>query len=148
MDDQRPAILLDARLARWRFSRTYVVNGAEAVALAAVSDGAAGRVYNVAPTATETEAEWVGHIAETHGWSGAIMSVACEELPEKLRVPFDTDHHVVPDSTRIRSELSYSEPISIHAALRDTIEWERQDPPPSPPAFDYDAEDEVIATIR
>jgi nucleoside-diphosphate-sugar epimerase len=148
MDDDRPAIILDARLAQWRFSRCYVVNAAQAVALAAVTDRAAGRTYNVAPAYTATEAEWVRSIAEAHGWSGEIVSIAREQLPEQLRVLFNTDHHLALDSNRIRAELWYTELISTREALRDTIEWERRNPPSSPPAFDYDAEGEVLGTIR
>lgn len=148
MDDRRPAIILDARLAQWRFSRCYVVNAAEAVAVAAVAVRAAGRIYNVGPAHTATEAEWVSWIAEVHGWSGEIMSIAPEKLPEHLRVPFDTDHNLVLDSTRIRVELSYSEPVPRHTALRETIEWERRNLPPSPPPLDYDAEDNVVAALR
>ena len=147
MDDRRLAIILDQRLAQWKFSRIYVVNAAEAVAVAAVTDSAAGRVYNVGPPETETETEWVGRIAQAHGWSGEIVAVAPEKLPEQLRVPFDTDHHVVLDSTRIRAELSYAEPVSTQAALQETIEWERANPPPSPPEFDYGVEDEVLARV-
>lgn len=147
MDDDRPAIIFDARLARWRFSRIYVANAAEAVARAAVSGHAAGCVYNVAPAYTDTEAEWVGHIAEAHGWRGKVISVEFEELPEQLRAPFYTDHDVVLDTTRIRAELSYAEEVPMHDALRQTIAWEREHPPSVLPSFDYDAEDEVLATL-
>jgi nucleoside-diphosphate-sugar epimerase len=148
MDDGRPAIILDARLAQWRFSRCYVVNAAEAVAVAAVTAKAAGRAYNVASAHTPREADWVRCIAEAHGWGGEIMSIAGDQLPEQLRVPFDTDQHLVLDSSRIRAEVSYAEPISMHEALQNTIEWERRNPPSSPPEFDYDAEDAVLSTIR
>ena len=48
IDDGRRRILLEAGWAEWRAPRGYVDNVAAAIALAAVSEKAAGRVYNVA----------------------------------------------------------------------------------------------------
>src|SRR5207248_1395752 len=47
MEDGRPAIVLDSRLARLRLTRGYVENVAAAVVVAVSSDRAAGRTYNV-----------------------------------------------------------------------------------------------------
>lgn len=149
MDDERPAIVLDARLAGWRFSRSYVVNAGLAVAVAASNERASGRVYNVAPPAVETatEKEWVESIAAAHGWSGAVVEVSPEALPEALRVPFDTKQDMIMDSTRVRTELGFSERVSLSEALQATIEWERSHPPTPPGVFDYHAEDAVLAAI-
>jgi len=123
--------------------------GAHVVRLLA-ERGHAVCVFNRGQTKEDLPAS-VQHVSGdfgSFGWSGEVISVVPEKLPEKLRVPFDTDHHVVLDSTRIRAELLYAEKISMHAALRDTIVCERRNPPTVPPVFDYDAEDHVLATIR
>ena len=51
IDDGRRRKLLEEGMAAWRSPRGYVDNVAAALALAAVSGQAAGRVYNVAGTA-------------------------------------------------------------------------------------------------
>lgn len=49
------------------------------------------------------------------------------------------------DSTRIRAELKYTEPVPVEEALRRTIEWERTNPQIDPKQYDYKAEDEAMA---
>src|SRR5881394_1824508 len=63
MADGRKAIILDARSAARRWSRTYVDNAAAAVCLAVSDERAAGRTFNVASLDTPTEAEWIALIA-------------------------------------------------------------------------------------
>lgn len=46
MDDHRPAILLDAGMARWRWTRGYVENVTSAIALIGHGERASGRIYN------------------------------------------------------------------------------------------------------
>lgn len=148
MDDDRPAIILDSRVADWRFSRSYVQNVAHAVVLAASSPAAAGKTYNVGSAQTLTEREWVSVIAEAHGWSGEVVAAPAELLPEHLCVSFGTEQHLVLDSSRIRQELSYAEHVPLRDALVRTIEWERRNPPAvAPAAFDYEAEDGVLARM-
>lgn len=57
MDDHRPAILLQEDAAWWRGPRGYVENVACVIALAATSDAAAGRVYNVAEPVAHSEVQ-------------------------------------------------------------------------------------------
>lgn len=148
MDDDRPAILLDAAYARWRWVRGYVEDVALAIALAVTDERAAGRVYNVADPVAYTEAEWVRRIA--HGWNGAVIAGPAEQLPESMRSEIDTRQDYAVDSGRIRRELSYTEVVAPFEALRRTIEWERAHPPEQiqPERFDYAAEDEVLARLR
>lgn len=148
MDDNRPAIILDSRLADWRFSRSYVENVGHAVVLAASAPATADKTYNVGPGRTLTEREWVLAIAEAHGWDGKVVTAPPASLPEHLRVPFNTEQHLVLDSSRIRQDLSYAEHVPLRDALVCAIEWERANPPPvAPTAFDYDAEDVVLARM-
>jgi len=53
------------------------------------------------------------------------------------------------DTTRIRTELGYAEPVPRDDALRRTIAWERDHGPTAvPPAlFDYALEDTVLAGL-
>ena len=68
-----------------------------------------------------------------------------EEVPPFLRMPGRLEQHWVVDTSRIRSELGYVEPVRRGEALRRTVEWERANPPAIDPArFDYAAEDAVL----
>jgi nucleoside-diphosphate-sugar epimerase len=149
MDDQRPAILLESGLAAWRWTRGYVENVAAAIALAVADERAAGQIYNVGETETLSEAEWVKEIGRAAGWSGQVVVVSKERLPTHLLTDTDTDQHLVVDTTRIRKELGYDEPVSRDEALRRTIAWERAHPPATvdPGQFDYAAEDAVLAEL-
>jgi nucleoside-diphosphate-sugar epimerase len=149
MDDERPAILLDKTIFNWRWGRGYAENVGYATALAAVDDRAAGRIYNVADPVSYTEAEWVQALARAHGWNGEIVAVPASDLPESLRVDGVTDQDYAVDSSRIRSELGYSEPVAEGEALRRTVEWEAANPPDTidPADFDYAAEDRILAEL-
>jgi nucleoside-diphosphate-sugar epimerase len=149
MDDQRPAILLESDLATWRWTKGYVENVAAAIALAVVDDRAAGRVYNVGESHTLSETEWIRGIGRVAGWSGQVVTVPQERLPSHLATAVNTDQHLVVDTTRIRQELGYDEPVSQEEALARTVAWERTHPPATvdPGQFDYAAEDAVLAEI-
>jgi nucleoside-diphosphate-sugar epimerase len=147
IDDGRPAILFEAKHAAWRAPRGYVENVAAAVALAVTNSRAAGRMYNVADPENLTEIEWAGSVARVAGWRGQILALDADRAPAHLRVPGNLDQHWVVDSSRIREELGYREPIPRDEAIRRTIEWERANPPTSVDAraFDYAAEDAALA---
>jgi hypothetical protein len=51
------------------------------------------------------------------------------------------------DTTRIRTDLGYTEPVPRSEALRRTVAWARANPPTDipPTPFDYAAEDAVLA---
>src|SRR5207253_1255230 len=150
MDDRRPFILLDQALANWRWSRGYLENVAQAIALAVLSQQATGRIYNVADTTAFTEAEWVRQIARTHGWEGQVVALPGDQLPTSLRSEaFDFSQQYVVDTSRIRRELGYSEDVPLDEALRRTIVWERAHPPETidQKEFDYAAEDAVLARL-
>jgi nucleoside-diphosphate-sugar epimerase len=145
MDDGRPAILLDQAVARWRWTRGYVENVADAIALTVTQGAAVGRVYNVGEPEALTMAEWVAAIGSAAGWQGSIVAVPAERLPDRLRSNLDTRQDVVTDSTRIRQELGYTERVSREEALARTIAWQRANPPRGIAQFDYAAEDAILA---
>ena len=148
MDDGRPAILLDETSAGWRWARGYVEDIAHAIALAVTDERATGRIYNVAYSETLSEAEWVKAIARVNGWEGQVVALASDQLPQSLgREMFDFTQQYEVDSSRIRSELGYSEIVPFDEALRRTIAWERSNPPEKilSEDFDYAAEDASLA---
>ena len=147
MADRRPAILIDSRLINWRASRCFVDDAGRAVALAATHPAATGRTYNLAEDPAPAESDWIRTIAGVVGWQGDIVDVRPDELPEPLRInPHGQDLHM--DSTRIRAELGFVEPVTRHEAIARTIEWDLAHPPEShPDPFDYAAEDAVLADL-
>jgi nucleoside-diphosphate-sugar epimerase len=148
MDDHRPAILLDEQGASWRGARGYVENIAWAIATAVVADRARRRVYNIADLEAFPEAEWVHQIGQVVGWQGEIVRV-----PQgRLSTQADFAQHWIVDSTRIRQELGYTEPIMQSEALERTIAWERAHPPEQIDSRwfgqDYAAEDAILAELH
>jgi nucleoside-diphosphate-sugar epimerase len=142
VDDGRPAIYFADAVAAWRAPRGYVENVAAAIALAATSERAAGRTYNVAERPSFSELEWTRQVTEVMGWNGSLVTLPMAAAPPHLRLPARLEQHWVVDSTRIRAELGYAEPVPLSEALDRTIAWERANPPVfNPAAFDYAAED-------
>lgn len=82
-------------------------------------------------------------------WDGEIITAPKSLVPENLIQP-NSEHHLVMDSTRIRSELGYTELKDLKSALTRTIEWERAHPPENldPRHFDYAAEDAALLKIE
>jgi nucleoside-diphosphate-sugar epimerase len=152
MDDHRPAILLDEGIARWRWTRGYVENVAAAIVLAVTQDHASGRIYNVGEAQALTEADWVRAIGRAAGWAGVVAVVPRDQLPLSLKWWGDADigQDLVVDTSRIRSELAYAEPVTMGEALRRTVEWERANPPKEDPStlFDYAVEDALLGHME
>lgn len=149
MDDLRPALLLEEEQSRWRWSRGYVENVADAITLAVTDERAAQRIYNVGEPEAITELDWVHAIGHAAGWDGTIVVAHKDQLPAHLLANVDYDHHLVLDTTRIRTELGYHERISQQEALHETIDWERRHPPAEVPPLEseYAAEDEALAKL-
>ena len=146
MDDGRRAILMSAAQAAWRSPRGFVGNVAAGIALAAMSNKAVGGVYNVAEEPSYSELEWAARVAAAAGWNGAFIILPSDQLPQHLRLPGNFGQHWSVDSSLIRSELGYAEPVEVDAAIEQTVAWERANPPVSPLApIDYEAEDAAIA---
>jgi nucleoside-diphosphate-sugar epimerase len=149
MDDRRRAIPMQETWANWRSPRGYVENVAAAIALAAVNDRAARHTYNVAESQSFSEIEWAALIAKIAGWHGDLVPVPAEHLPPSLRMPGNFDQQLSADSSRIRTELGYTEPVARAKAMRETIKWERANPPAHlmDSQFDYEAEDQVLGEV-
>jgi nucleoside-diphosphate-sugar epimerase len=70
-----------------------------------------------------------------------------ERTPRHLLKPGNAAQNWTASSARIRHELEYKEPVAIEQAIRQTIRWERENPPPVAflAQFDYTAEDTAAA---
>jgi nucleoside-diphosphate-sugar epimerase len=84
IEDGRPALLFADDFAEWRGSKGYVENVAAAIALAAVSEKAAGRIYNVAEADAPTERVWAERVAKATGWGGRIVDLPPDSTPKQL----------------------------------------------------------------
>lgn len=150
MDDNRPIILLDEARARWHWTRGYVENVAAAIALAVVDERATGQTYNVGEPEALSEAELVRRIGQAAGWNGRVIAAPKDRLPSHLVESDNTAQDFVADTTKIRKELGYNEPVLRDEAFRQTITWERTHPPTKvdPNAFDYKTEDTILAELE
>jgi nucleoside-diphosphate-sugar epimerase len=149
IDDGRKQIIFADDVAPLRTPRGYVEDVSAAIALAATSPQAAGRVYNVCETDFFGELDWARKIAAATNWSGEFVVLPHDRTPKHLLSPGNTAQHLVVSSERIRKELGYRELLPREEAIRRTIEWERANPPAAPTArFNYDAEDEALSQFK
>lgn len=149
MDEGRSAIVLEEQIAHWQGSYGYVENVAHAIALAVTNAKAGQRIYNVAELTAISQADFIRAIGQAAGWSGRVVVVPQSALPESWALPFNVSQHWVTDSTRIRQELAYTEPISREDAFKQTVEWQRLNPPQrgsldAPELLDYATEDKIL----
>lgn len=150
MDDGRPAILLEERKAQWRWTRGYTENVAAAIVLAVTNEQAVNRIYNVGEADALTETEWVRSIGRAAGWDGEVVAAPRDILPKHLAEDYDYRHNLAANTSRIREELGYAEPISREEALNQTVAWERDNPPKNIDAekFDYAAEEAALMGLE
>lgn len=144
MLDNRPAILLDEKVARWRWSRGYAENVAWATVLAVTQEQAKNRIYNVAEPEGLSYLEWTQRLTRAASWTGRILVLP----PGRLTPDSDNyQHHWVVDTTRIRAELGYMEVVPQEEGLRRTVEWQWANPLEKydPKDFDYATEDTILA---
>ena len=146
MADGRSTILLDSAQVEWRWSHGYVEDVAHAIAWAAVDHRAAGKVYNVSEAVVPTMRERIVRIGGLMNWSGDVIPLAADRLPQHLRVPYEPKQDLVMDSARIRSELGFKELTPTDEALGRTIQWELANPPEAgdPTPAQYAAEHAAV----
>jgi nucleoside-diphosphate-sugar epimerase len=94
---------------QWRWTHGYVENVAAAIVLAALHPAAANRIYHVGEAYTPT------------------VSERLQQLPARKPAPARPGHYnfrqnIAYDTTRIRTELGYQEPVSYEEALKRTLE--------------------------
>jgi nucleoside-diphosphate-sugar epimerase len=149
VDDGRPALLLDERMAQWRATRGFVENVAAAIVRAATDEKAANRVFNVGDGVAHSELSWTRAVARAAGYRGEVVAVPPGLTPPHLFPPGNTEQHWTTSTARIRAELGFREQVPEAEALARTIEWERAHPPArvDPAQFDYAAEDAALAAL-
>lgn len=124
-------IVMLAQVARWRCTRGYVDNVAAAIALAVHDPRAMGQTFNVGDAVAPSHAEWIEAIGRAADWRGQLVIRGTQHRP---RTPSEPDYgqHLVLDTSRLRSELGFCEPVSFEEGLTRTVAWDR-DQPRSPP---------------
>lgn len=153
MDENRPAIVLEESIANWCGCWGYVENVAEAIAISVTNKQAAGQIYNVTEASIVSEAQRIRNIGHIAGWKGEVVIVPKSQMPESWNLVFNTEQHWVTDTTLIRQELNYSEPVSPEEAFSKTINWQRNNPPKNsskwvaPELLDYGSEDAILACL-
>jgi nucleoside-diphosphate-sugar epimerase len=90
----------------WRWTHGYVENVADAIVLAALHPAAAG-IYNVGEEYTPTVGERLARLPPS-------------SVPD-TSLPFDFEHDIAYDTSRIRRELGYREPIDYAEGLNRTL---------------------------
>jgi nucleoside-diphosphate-sugar epimerase len=119
---------LDMALSSWRWTRGFVEDVADAIAMAAVDPRAAGRIYNVGEENPPTEGEWVRAIARAAGYGGEIIERTRQELPRDVARELDERdlaQDLVLDTARIRTELGWCPRVPLDESLAASVAWER-----------------------
>jgi nucleoside-diphosphate-sugar epimerase len=95
---------------------------------------------------TLTELEWAQCIASAMGWTGGFVVRPNDRVPSHVQAPGNAAQHWVADTTRLREETGFREPVARDESIRRTVEWERANPPAgsTPHQFDYEAEDAAL----
>jgi nucleoside-diphosphate-sugar epimerase len=116
-------IPLDERAAKWPNSYGYVTDIAEAIALAALSSKAAGRIYNVGQDFARTPIEWLLTFGVVMGKRIEVETVPADQkglLWDRAEAS-DLRYPLTLDTTRIRDELGFTEPTPELDAIRATV---------------------------
>lgn len=150
MDDQRPFILVDESEARWRWTRGYVENVAEAVALASEpNDRSVDQIYNVGEKEAVSVREWIKLFGAEIGWDGKIITVPVEKSARLDSGETEYSQDFIADTEKIRRDLKFTEIVSRPIAIKRTIDWERTQPPDKiEPDLDYATENEIYEELR
>jgi nucleoside-diphosphate-sugar epimerase len=94
---------------QWRWTHGYVENVAAAVVLAAVHPAAAGQIYNVGEEVTPSVAE-------------RLQDLPASSVVQTTSMPANFKQNIVYDTTRIRWQLGYHEPVPYLEGLRRTVQ--------------------------
>ena len=92
---------------QWRWTHGYVENVAAAIVLAALHDSAMGRIYNVGEEYTPTIAERL-----------ASLPTASPAPAVDAGMALNFDHNIAYDTSLIRRELGYREPVPEAEGVR------------------------------
>jgi len=97
----------------WRWTHGYVENVAAAIVLAATCPAVPSTIYNVGEEQTPTISE-------------RLAGLPPSQVPVDTGGQFNFAQNVVYDTSRIRRELAYGEPISYAEGIRRTLSKQPQ----------------------
>ena len=135
--------------------RGHAANLAEAVMLSLEHPAARGRAYNVGDSQALSLRALTALIAESLGHQWEMVEVPLHHSP--CRNPFAMRQNTLFDLSAIRDELGYRDVIDVRTATAEFVRWLHDHPIArggpeeatlGPLAFDYAAEDRVIALCR
>ena len=103
-------------------------------------------VYQPSYGVADRAAERVEALGRVVGWTGEVVPLPAEQLPEHLHAPFDWHYELATDTRRLYDELGFQPPVTFEEALRRTAAWERAQCPADaePPTDEYAAEDAAL----
>lgn len=90
--------------------------------LAITDERAINRIYNVAESSGLSQAELISAIGQIVDWRGEVVIVSKAHLPPGS-ISLNTEQDWLTDSTRIREELGYTEPIGRDEAVFRDRAW-------------------------
>jgi nucleoside-diphosphate-sugar epimerase len=93
----------------WRWTHGYVENVAAAIVLAAVHPAAAGQIFNVGEEVTPSVAE-------------RLKDLPASSVVQTTSMPANFKQNIVYDTSRIRRNLGYHEPVPYLEGLRRTMQ--------------------------
>lgn len=150
-DARRFMILPDDGL--WIISRCAAANAAAGIlAIVDHPEIADGQVYNVSDEDQFTARQWAETVADIAGGALELIGIPSLIAPSALNeflAPMSRPHMIV-DDRKIRAELGHTDVVTAEQALRETVEWLRENPvrqedyPTYPAKFDYDLEDRLV----
>lgn len=155
--DRRPSLIL-ADGGRSVDTAAFVENVAHAVLLALDHiDRSAGRVYNVSDDELYSRRQVAQVVADELGHEFELINLPAEVArPAWPTLQHHSTQHRVVDSTRLRSELGYTDRVPPLEALRRTVRWQAEHLPAEherlkrtlQDPFDYAAEDRLAELYR
>ncbi|MBV8278833.1 MAG: NAD-dependent epimerase/dehydratase family protein [Verrucomicrobia bacterium] len=125
MEPGRKVILLPEAFSNWFWGRGYVENIAAAIGHFLSKKPASSGVFNLSDPVALSQKEWVEQIAAFAGWTGEIMIVPDEQLPDPLRPPYNFVQNWTIDASRFREMAGFSQPFTLEESLERTIAWHR-----------------------
>jgi nucleoside-diphosphate-sugar epimerase len=86
-------------------------------------------VFNLGDPVALSQKEWVEQIAAMAGWTGEILVVPDEFLPDPLKAPYNFAQNWTIDASRFRSATGFTEPFTLEESIKKTIASNRAAPP-------------------
>ncbi len=144
MDDGRAAIVLGKQHAQWRWTHGFVENVAAAIVAAAETEDTLNATFNMGEQTALTTAKRIRAIGDLAGWTGEVVTVPDDQLPDPLQIPGDWRYELATDPRRFYAATGFEPPVSLDDALRETIAAERKAGLDADLSALYTAEDNLL----